>query len=283
MLQKWAFISTIMVILTSPVWSDEPTVAPGIKQQRVSPKVLREALNLPEYKARIPESSPAPAIEPLQRLSEKLKTSGDHENHELLQQFIQEHQRLKRQSVLSNNAGALVNIRCKLVEVDLSDIPQDSVLRHGKFGTDGLLESLSVDAFGKELDHALIAKKAVNLFEPVLLTAPFHEKCHFHQGKEIPRPSSDGSPSKAAWEIGTIVDVIVSPLKNEVNQIELSIELNQHLESVEATSHETVARRNLRATFEAKTGQTSIVATSWGDQAPNGHRVFLVTRVLPGK
>lgn len=283
MFHKWAFFSTFMVILTSPVWSDDPPVTPGIKQQRVSPKVLREALNLPEYKARIPESSPAPSLEPLQRLSEKLKTSGDHENHELLQQFIQEHQRLKRHSALDINAGSLVNIRCKLVEVDLSGIPQDSILRRGTFGPDGVLETPSADAFGKELDHDLVAHKATNLFEPVLLTAPFHEKCHFHQGKEIPRPSSDGSPSKAMWEIGTILDVAVSPITVDVNRIDMSIELSQHRESVEATSHETVTRRNLHATFEAKTGQTSIVATSWGDQAPNGHRVFLVTRVTPGK
>lgn len=281
MLQKWAMISIFAFNLTNPVWSEEPPKAHGIKQQRVPPKVLREALNLPEYRARVSESSPAPSIEPLQRLAEKLKTSGDQENHELLQHFIQEHQRLKRQSELNADAGAMVNIRCKLIDVDLAEVPHDSILRRGKFSPEGLLEAPSVDAFGKELDRVLVARQAVNLFEPVLLATPFHKKCHFHQGKEVPHPSGDGSPSKAAWEIGTIVDVMVSPIAVDLNRIEMSIELSRHPEAV-ASHEEAFDRRKLHATIEEKTGQTSIVSTSWGDVAPNGHRVFLVTRVVPG-
>ena len=86
MQRNWRYLWTLSFVLANPLLADEPPVKPGIKQQRVSPKLLREALNLPEYKAQTP--SPSPTIEPLQRLSDKLKTNGDQENHELLERFI---------------------------------------------------------------------------------------------------------------------------------------------------------------------------------------------------
>jgi hypothetical protein len=283
MRQKWNCLWVFALALANPAWSDEPPAIPGVQQQRVSPKLLREAMNLPEYKAHVSSTTPPPSIKHLQRLSEKLKTNGDRVNHELLQQFIQEHQQLRRQAISVPEPGALINVRCKLIDIDLKNCPPDSILRHGKFNSEGVLNVASADAFGNELDRAVIARHAKHLFDPVLLTTHIHENCHFHQGIEVSRPSLDGSPSNGAWEIGTILDMLVSPIAIDLNRIDLSIELSHRVEPNESNSRETIARRNMRMTVEAKTGETSVVATSWGDQTPDGHRVFLITRVMPRK
>jgi hypothetical protein len=82
-----------VLLLTTVAFSDEPVSKSNPQKQRVSPKLLKEALALPEFTARTQEVAPV-TMEDLKRLANKLKVSGDVDGSELLQRFIAEHERI---------------------------------------------------------------------------------------------------------------------------------------------------------------------------------------------
>ena len=283
MLQKWTCLWVFTILVTNPAWSEEPSVKPGIKKQRVSPKLLREAMALPEYKAQASPATIAPPVDHLQKLSDKLKTAGDQENSELLQHFIQEHQRLARLSASTTEAGQLLRVRCQAIDIDLAQFPQDSILQTAKFDASGVLDGHEVETFHKELNQAVHVGKGVRMFEPVTLTVRPLESAHFHQGNEVLLPSSDGSPSKTYRETGTLIDVLVTPLAENSNRVDLSVEVIHDAESSHtgvATTVTPPTHQKAQATFEARIDETSIVRSNLGDK---GHQVFLITRVTHKK
>ena len=284
MLDKWMCLAFMTLAVTNSAWSEEPPVTPGIKKQRVSPKLLREAMALPEYKAQVAPAPNPPSVEHLQRLSEKLKSNGDKEGCDLLQRFLQEHQKLASQSAQNLETNASFRVRCQMVSVDFRDIPKDSILVTGVFNEMGILDKQSVEAFSKELDHALRTKQATRVFDPVTLTARVNETCHFHQGSEVLLPSSDGSPARASRELGTVLDLLITPLADNFHRVELMVNLIGDFDADHAKTHDVdyshLTQRKLQTAIEVKTGETSIVASSWGDQ---GQKVFLITKVMPKK
>ena len=153
MSQKWNRIGTLalVLILATPAWSDDPK-NDGVIKQRVSPKLLREAMLLPEYQG--PPAAAAPSLDSLKRLSEKLKACGDNENAELLQRFVQAHQQLVNQAESTAKSNReLLDVHCEVVEVNLEQLPKDSIL---------LNQSLAAKTheISQELAHLVKAKRA---------------------------------------------------------------------------------------------------------------------------
>ncbi|MEI8021921.1 MAG: hypothetical protein WCH39_27165 [Schlesneria sp.] len=278
MLQKWICSWSVLLVVTATALSDETPAAQGVKKQRVSPKLLREAMALPEYKGQPAPTSPPPSLEHLQRLSEKLKTNGDTDGSELLQRFMQEHQRLANQSSrLTENEPAL-NVRCQVIEVQTEKLPKDSILHNG------LPDRQHTDAFCKELNQAVLAKHATRLFEPVTLSTRVNEVGHFHQGDEFLFPSSDGSFASKFRRTGTMIEVFVTPIEQNKTRLELVIELIDPMlasaSNDSGSSLNTAGHRKMEATFDAVIGESAIQAIPSEKQ---GHKIFCVTRIMPKK
>jgi len=309
MLLKWICCWLFVLTVTNQASSDDPAfpsppvsnsaIPKKVKQQRVSPKLLREAMALPEYRAQaIPAPSPLSTV-PLQRLSEKLKANGDLENSELLEQLLREHQRLSHQSAHHPMAENLFNLRCEVIEVDLKQIPHDSVLRANDLtnsdsgiSTSGISTGVDPQSAVKihhALQQTLKSRQGTRLFEPVTLTAIAAETIHFHQGTRLALPSSDGSPSQRFQEIGTVIDAKVTPTENDFYRVEFAIEISHdHIGSPSSVIEPQVSRPNpLKPTYQkqhtsvlAKSGEVAIVVLPWGNTE---QKVFLVTTVTPRK
>jgi hypothetical protein len=278
MLQKWICVGGLLFVFMPTVWSDEAPAPQGVKKQRVSPKLLREAMNLPEYKGQPATTTPPPNLEHLQRLSEKLKTNGDTEGCELLQRFMHEHQRMANQSARISEKEAAFTVRCQVVDVHFDKLSKDSILHNG------LPDSQHIDAFCKELDRAVTAKHATRLFEPVTLSTRTNEIGHFHQGEEISIPSSDGSSPHKYWKTGTIIELFVTPIEHDKNRLEMTIELIDPKSTAIGNDFEPLAdplhHRKMEATIETLIGETSVHVIP--SDLP-GHKIFFVTRIMPKK
>ena len=281
MLQKWICGYGLLFIVTAPVWSEENPAPQAVKRQRVSPKLLREAMNLPEYKGQPAPVSPPPSLEHLQRLSEKLKTNGDAEGSELLQRFMREHQRLASQSARNAENDIALNVRCQVIDVEIEKLPENSIL------LDGLPDRQHTAAFEKELNRAVTAKHATRLFEPVTISTRVNEIGHFHQGDEFSFPSSDGSPPSKFRRTGTIIEVFITPIELDKNRLELAIELinpalayawNDSDPSLNTAN--TAGHRKLEATIDTVIGESAIQTIP--SEKP-GHKIFCVTRITPKK
>lgn len=151
--------ATLMVFVGSSFLAAQETVQP--RKQRVSPKLLREAMALPEYRAQSADSKPAFQLEDVSKLAEKLKKNGDTEGASLLQQFITAHQQLMKQAgIQSTPANDTVGIELQIVESRESEIPESSVLRE---------RSMMMDISNRkqtELKRLLTAGKATMLVAP---------------------------------------------------------------------------------------------------------------------
>lgn len=309
MLSKWICCWLFVLTVTNQASSDDPAVPrPPVshsaiptkaKQQRVSPKLLREAMALPEYRAQaIPAPSPLSTV-PLQQLLEKLKANGDLENSALLEQLLLEHQRLSHQSAHRPMAENLFNLWCEAIEVDLKQIPHDSVLRgnnltnsDSRISTSGISTGVDPHSAAKihhALEQTLKSRQGTRLFEPVTLTAIAAETVHFHQGTRLALPSSDGSSSQGFQEFGTIIDAKVTPTENDFYRVEFAIEIrHDHLGSPSSVIEPQVSQPNpLKPTYQkqhtsvlAKSGDVAIVVLPWGNTE---QKVFLVTTVTPRK
>jgi hypothetical protein len=309
MLLKWVCYWLFVLTVTNQASSDDPAVPSPpvsnsaipkkVKQQRVSPKLLREAMALPEYRAQaIPAPSPLSTV-PLQQLSEKLKANGDLENSALLEQLLHEHQRLSHQSAHRPMAENLFNLRCEAIEVDLKQIPHDSVLRASTLTnsdsgipTSGIptgVDPQSAAKIHQALEQTLKSRQGNRLFEPVTLTAIAAETVHFHQGTRLALPSSDGSSSQGFQEFGTIIDAKVTPTENDFYRVEFAIEISHdHVGSPSSVSEPQISQPNpLKPTYQkqhtsvlAKSGDVAIVVLPWGNTE---QKVFLVTTVTPRK
>ena len=334
MLLKWICCWLFVLTVTNQASSDDPAVSSPpvssppvssppvssppvsssaipkrVKQQRVSPKLLREAMALPEYRAQaILTPSPLSTV-PLQQLSEKLKANGDLENLALLEQLLREHQRLSHQSAHRSMAENLFNLRCEVIEVDLKQIPHDSVLRANNLtnsdsgistsgiSTSGISIGIDPESAAKihlALEQTLKSRQGTRLFEPVTLTAIAAETVHFHQGTRLALPSSDGSSPQGFQEIGTIIDAKVNPTENDFYRVEFAIEISHdHVGGPSSVSPSSVSPSSvsppnpLTPTYQkqqtsvlAKSGEVAIVVLPWGNTE---QKVFLVTTVTPRK
>ena len=278
MLQKWICGGSLLFAITATALSQETPVPQAATKQRVSPKLLREAMALPEYQGKPAPASPPPSIEHLQRLSEKLKIGGDKEGSELLQRFMQEHQRLASQSIRSSEKESVVNVRCQVIEVQTEKLSTDSILLHG------LPDRQHTELFCKELNQAVLAKHATRLFEPVTLSTRVNEVGHFHQGEEFSFPSPDGSLPHKFKQTGTILDVLVTPIEHDKHRIDLSIELIDSKRSDVVNEFDPAndqrTHRTLEATMEAVIGEPAVQTIP--SETP-GKKIFFVTRITPKK
>ena len=264
---------------------------------------------LPEYRAQaILTPSPLSTV-PLQQLLEKLKANGDLENSALLEQLLREHQRLSHQSAHRSMAENLFNLRCEVIEVDLKQIPHDSVLRANNLtnsdsgistsgiSTSGISIGIDPESAAKihlALEQTLKSRQGTRLFEPVTLTAIAAETVHFHQGTRLALPSSDGSSPQGFQEIGTIIDAKVNPTENDFYRVEFAIEISHdHVGGPSSVSPSSVSPSSvsppnpLTPTYQkqqtsvlAKSGEVAIVVLPWGNTE---QKVFLVTTVTPRK
>lgn len=263
---------SVLTLLPAPAWSDEPAPVPGVKKQRVSPKLLREAMSTPEYRARV-NAPAAPSIDQIQKLADKLKANGDNEGCELLQSFVQEHQRLANQSSAKADSSPSFSVRCQLVSLNDAEIAPDSILKTASFDNSGNLNEQQIEAFSKELDRAVHEKKGTRLLGPVTLTAHAHKATHFHHGGVHAIATSDGSVPKNMHETGTILDVMVTPEASGTNKVELTLQLV----SDETSANPAVVNRKAHTTVDLKNGGTSIIAVPGSDHE---NKVVLVTKVV---
>jgi hypothetical protein len=282
MLRKWICTGILAFVVPTAAWSEEPPASSGIKKQRVSPKLLREAAALPEYKARVaPPSAPFSSLDSVQKLSVKLKDRGDIEDFELLQRFIQEHQRLSKGGHTAE-IGDLFNVRCQLLTIPVDEIAPGSVLLTNAFDSNRVLSREFVEPLGKELDHLVQSKKAKSVFEPVTLSAHGHQNCHFHQGGEIHLPSSDGSPSKISRETGTILDLLLDPMNEFQTKVALKLEVKHPGNARKSAEGDVDAllenHKAFSTSFEVKNGESVIISCPCADQR---HRAFLIIKVTP--
>lgn len=268
---KWICLVLLTLIVPAPVRSDEPGAIPGIKKQRVSPKLLREAMATPEYKARV-NLPPPPSIDQIQKLADKLEMSGDKEDSALLRAFILEHQRLANQSPAKSDSTPSFTVRCQLVALNDADIAANSILRTATFDDAGQLSEQLVETFNQELERSIHENKGTRLLGPVTITAHAHKPMHFHQGGSHALPTSDGSVPRKVHETGTILDIKVAPQDNATNQVELSIQIV----SDESHANQPHVDRKKHSTVVLKNGGISIIAVPGSDQES---KVFLVTKV----
>jgi hypothetical protein len=167
--------------------ADEPVRPRGPLKQRVSPKLLREAMAVPEYRARMTAQNPV-SLGDLQALADRMKQNGDADNANLLERFIHEHEQLVRQSAARSNSsiGKLV-LNCHIFESRLDDIPRDSALSNGV---------TSPLAIHQELDKLVASGKAKLILDPRLIESKSNVPVRCFSDGEFPVALHNGKSAK---------------------------------------------------------------------------------------
>jgi hypothetical protein len=207
-----------MLLLTVAAFSDDPVRPANPQKQRVSPKLLREAMALPEIKARTQQVAPV-SLADLGRLADKLKAKGDVEGAELLERFIREREQVVAEAVNPKVRNESYNVECNAIDVNVEELPANlvAVERNCALCTKELLA---------ELLHLVIAKKAKAVIEHVLIPIQAHEKGRARSMADLPPrlPSSDGSTPSHLHEIGTVVETFVTPVSKDRIRIQITTE-----------------------------------------------------------
>ncbi len=283
MFQNGVCVCVISLALTAVCWSDdtpETKGTQGTKKQRVSPKLLREAMALPEYKAQAPATATPPSMEHLQKLSEKLKSDGDHENADLLRHFIHEHQRLVKQSSLTPTvSGDVLDIRCEVIDVNIDELAKESILHDLDLAS-------KTKEMRVELDRLVVAKKAKVLIEPMSMTTRFDEAARCHSGGEFPIPTPGGGSALNVEfrEFGTIIEVLPTSIAKGRIRLQFTCEISEKdMENsivLNGTTIPGISKRKLQSTADVNPGETTLHSYLPGSK---GHRLFLMTMVTPKK
>lgn len=264
-----------VLLLTTVAFSDEPASKSSSQKQRVSPKLLKEALALPEFAARTQEVPPV-TIEDLRRLANKLKASGDVDDSELLQRFIVEHERIStRAHAYPGAQNEMFNIQCDVFEVKVDDLPSSCSVY------DCHCASLSKE-LQAELHRLIKGKKAKTVIENVQIPLKAYETGHARSGGEfpVPIPSSDGKVAVEFRKIGTVVEASATPLTKSRVQIQVVTETAtkdpELATTIRGTSVPGVTTRKVQSTIEADLGETVVQVSK---ASGNGDFQFVLVKV----
>ena len=278
MLRRGISLWVFALAMTSAAWSDEP-VPPqsSVKQQRVSPNVLREFLALPEYQGKTSAVRPAPpTLGDLQKLADRLKKSGDNEGADLLQRFVLAHQQLAKQSSLQSTSDhAPIDIQFKIVEVELNKLAPDSPLRDQN-------PKISTEEIRAELMRLVAAKKARMVTEPVM-TMKLNQAARLSDGGEfpIPIPGENGVTTVEFREFGTIISVKATLIAKERLQLAFTCEHS----TIDATNSIVIEKVNvpglskqkIQGTIETSLEQWVMMPVSISGN--EGRQLFTLARV----
>ena len=211
--------SLLVMMSFSVLWSQE-TVQP--RKQRVSPKLLREAMALPEYRAQAPGSKQSSQLDDVTQLAEKLKKSGDNDGADLLRQFVVAHQQLMKHNGLhATAADEEIELQFTVIEVKAADVSSDSVLRDANSAERASDKQAA-------LAQLLAAKKANPIVTPISITTKANQVVHFTESGELPLSlsSSVESSKKSAAGSGIVLNVL--PTLGETKNLRLQTAFEFH-------------------------------------------------------
>ena len=254
---KYGLYFLLLTLVTPKLASaDEPArkQIPPLKQ-RVSPQVLREAMALPEYQGKSPESSQK-LLDELQALAEKLSRNGDESGANLLQRFINDHRQLtERFASLAASDGKEMMINFQVIDVNMEQLPLDSMLRSDRV-------SENSTEIQKELD-SLVSQKIAKR-EKFSLVTHTNQVSRIVDGGEfpVPTPSTDGKTTISFREYGKNIECMATTTTADRVRLRVKIEFSEkdQTNSIELQGT-TVPGRSVRSfleTFEVRLGDVSI-------------------------
>ena len=208
-------LGTVSVSVSATVHGDEPIRPRGALKQRVSQKLLREAMATPEYKARMAVQTPAP-LSDLEKLAAKLKQNGDLDGANLLQRFIREHEHLTNQSATRSGStvGKLV-VNCHIFESKLDDIPSESVIKNG---------ITSPFLVHQELDKLVSAGKAKLVLDPRLVESKSNVPVRCFADGEFPVALHNGKSAKIeVRDCHSIIEITPTAIENQRIKMQLKL------------------------------------------------------------
>lgn len=205
----------IVVMGAATTCADEPVRPRGPLKQRVSPKLLREAMAVPEYRARMAVQNPVSLTE-LQTLADKLKQNGDTDGANLLQRFIHEHEQLTRQSAaLSNSSIGKLVLNCHIFESRLDDIPHDSAL------VSGVTSPLAIH---QELDKLVASGKAKLILDPRLIESKSNVPVRCFSDGEFPIALHNGKSAKIEIrDCHSTIEILPTIIENQRIKMQLKL------------------------------------------------------------
>ena len=272
MFRKSLYFLLLTAITSSPVWSDDPIPKQRPLKQRVSPQVLKEAMALPEYRGKAPDS-PEQLLEDLKKLSDKLRKNGDDEGADLLQRFIVEHERFISRSVQHAAMGeGKILVHMKVFEVKKSNLREDSV-----FNNSVCENSVKVQA---ELNHLITAGKAKICVEPFLVEGDTCVAMRQFSDGEFTVPLHDkGVAHVEIRDLGTKVEVV--PTLAGKNRVRLQIHGTSSTDGDGEPLQETskVSKREVYSTVEISFGDCLLV--HFQPHASSERCVFFIIEPTP--
>lgn len=260
--------------------SDEPTVGKNPVKQRVSPKVLKEAMALPEYKVRT--ATPKVSSDDLKKLADKLKANGANEDAELLHRFVLEHERLTNElSRAAESHQQAFDIHCDVIEVNSADLPGHSTPAHCS-------NPAVIREFEATLRRLVTEKKAKALVEPALIATRTRPSSR-DRVTEDPMPPESPADAPHIIKIGENASLELSavPISKDQVRIQLTSEVsgNDREDAVTILGSSAPAifktapgifKHRLQSTIEANIGETVIQASP---ATSKGMRQFVLIKV----
>ena len=227
MFRNGFFLAACILAMTASAPSDETRHSNEIQDQRVSPKLLKEALALQKTQETVPDfllpGSLVPvSLEDLTQLAAKLKSDGDLASSELLERYVRE----QKSTTATNDSPAPVPhttatsvpiwIEIEAFEVNGNDFPNDSVLKSYPTARD-------IRQIREELGRMVVAKKATVTIPLQTLQTQLNQAVNYVEKLgEIEIPVPGGIPNSEKRE-AAIKAEITAKLKRtgmiELNQI----------------------------------------------------------------
>ena len=242
------------------------------RNSRVSPKLLREAMNLPEYRAQIAAPA-APPVEGLEKLADKLHSSGDRDGSELLRKFIREHQRMVIQSSAAS-ADQAVDLRCRIIEVSHDDLPADSLLRNAN-PTQKSAEKLI------ELNKLLLSNRAKVLLSPLTVAARCNHPSQFTLTGELPHthPATEGKTAREICE--STIHVLPVALPDGKIRLQTNCDF-QHKDSdnpvkIQGTSDQDKKQASIETSVDVNFGESVVLSQPL---VACGREIFVILSVV---
>ena len=247
-------------LITTAALSEDAPAEIGRQRQRVSPKVLREAMRITRATAEAAKPQP-PAVEELLQLAEKLKKDGDEPAADLLQRFIAEHRRLVSESLLNSesNDGRL-EIRCEIIEVFRKSLPSDSKLISISQKADAE-HPIAADEIRDELSRLVAEKKArIRLEHSFSPKVDQTSRCESRNALDASESTIAVVPLIAGE--GTIVEILTTRLSKDQVRFHWSCEFaSPELINLESSVNPpNTLRVKTKSKFEMTSGETKVMA-----------------------
>lgn len=262
------------LLLSVVAFSDEPASKSGVQKQRVSPKLLKEALALPELADRT-QPVPPVSLDDLKRLAARLKSSGNVDDAELLQRFVREHEQFTtRVHAYPGAQDETFNVQCHVLDIKVGDLPPHCI-------TDECGCVTHNKDLQAELDRLVKENKAKCVIESLQIPVKAHETARARSDRESPASiaSSDGSVH-SPHEPGTIVEISVIPMTKELLKLQITTETTakspETVTTLAGANVSGITKRKTQSTIEVHPGD-SVVQTS--PTTVNGHRQLVLVKV----